>query len=140
MKKRIIGMGMALIVCLSLSVSAMAAFMYDYEFSGTLPARQGDTEVAHVRRGTENDTWHFELQTATAGLKKVHAWTEGGLGDNYSSPSKTFSVGSGYSVDYDVKVPSDGQNVYLNLDNPNSVAYTVDVKWGDLICSICVMR
>lgn len=126
MNKKILGLGLALVLCLSLSVPALAA--YSYGFSATLPANQGDTEVSKVSRGTDSEYWHIRIDSATQNVKKVHAWTEGGLGDNYSSPSKTVSVGSGYAMKYDRVVPNEGQNVVLNLDNPNSVSYTVDLE------------
>ncbi len=59
----------------------------------------------------------------------VCAWTEGSLGNNYSSTYVQVGVGN-HTMAYDLSVPSVGDNVVLNMDNPVMTSDVVGVK-GD---------
>ena len=127
MNKKLIGLSLAIVVCLSLSISA---FALPYGCTGILPAKQGDEEISTVTKETNADTWLVEVSVTDTEyeVQRVHAWTERGLDVNCSSPSRTISVGKEAVMDYDRIVPSVGENVTLNVDNPSYVSYTVEIE------------
>lgn len=114
-----------LAMCMSLTIFAAAA-----DFSGKLPAYQGDVEISTVRK--ESTVKHFTIRLLSigSGTNKVCAWTEKPItGYNYSSPYNQVGLGK-TNVDYST-VPDVGNNVVLNLDNPISLSYEVAVtgRW-----------
>ena len=122
------GMSVVLVLLMSMSLTVFAATT---SFSGSLPARQGDTEISKVARENENTTKKYFTITISSlgtGTDKVRAWAETGAGINASSPYNQVGVTTTnvyYNTD---SVPAKGTNVTLNLDNPVYMTTTVSVS------------
>ena len=97
-------------------------------FSGTLPANQGDTEVSTVAKANNVDQF-FSIKVSSLGGNgsAVRAWTESSVGANYSSPYNQANKGVTTWIYYS-SVPGKGKNVTLNLDNPVYTSSTVSVS------------
>lgn len=107
----------ALILVFALSIPTFAATA---NFSATIPAKQGDTEVSTVARAggiQENQFFDITLQTLTAGYSSLRAWAEVGTGTNVSSPYQEALVKHTTRMKYTRSVLP-RVNVTLNLDNP----------------------
>lgn len=103
-------------------------FAASANFSGNLPPNQGDTQVSTVARAS-SDVKHFTISITKLGSgNAIRAWTEGGLGDNYSDPYNQVPFSGTYNVLYYTnKIPGKGQNTTLNLDNPINTSASVPV-------------
>lgn len=107
-----------------LSITAFAA---SANFSATLPANQGDTEVSTVRKATDAKNFTITIDSIGTGTDEVCAWTEGDItGSNYSNPYNQVGIGT-EDLPY-TKQPKIGENVVLNLDNPVNIPTSVDVS------------
>jgi len=108
---------------------ATSAFAATAQFTGSLPANQGDTEVSTVARANASDVlkiFYINIKKLDTGYSAVRAWTEGSWGGNYSNPYNEAYLGQ-YWLDY-TTTPSEGANVTLNLDNPIYTSSTVAVE------------
>ena len=97
-------------------------------FSGTLPANQGDTEVSTVAKANNVDQF-FSIKVSSLGgiVSAVRAWTEYSVGADYSIPYNQANKGVTTWIYYS-SVPGKGKNVTLNLDNPVYTSSTVSVS------------
>ncbi|WP_281883659.1 hypothetical protein [Paenibacillus sp. YYML68] len=120
----------ALVLSMLFSTSAFAA---STTFSGTLPAKQGDTEVSTVGRANAQDTVQYfsiKVTKLSNGYSSVRAWTEeaGWQGENYSNPYTEVSANSNWHTPAYTTTPAKGDNVTLNRDNPVYTTSTVSVE------------
>ncbi len=112
---------------------ATSAFGATANFTGNLPANQGDNEISTVGRANNSNVYTYfkvKITSLDSGYTTVRAWTEkDGIfgGGNYSSPYNEADLNVNESISYD-NVPSKGDNVVLNLDNPVSTSSTVSVE------------
>lgn len=74
MKKKIVSITLSCALILGLSITAFAA---SGNFTATLPAHQGDTEVSTIRKETEAKTFSITVDSIGSGTDKVCVWTEG---------------------------------------------------------------
>lgn len=116
------------VITMILTISAIAATA---NFSGYLPANQGDTEISTVARLHDFLSYKYftiKITSLGSGYTSARAWTESGLGTNLSSPytevTKNVLKNISYYTNY---VPYPGVNVTLNLDNPVYTSSTVSV-------------
>lgn len=123
MNKKMITATLGCALALGLTMTAFAA---SANFTATLPAHQGDTEVSTVRKATEDKSFSITIDSIGSGTDKVCAWTEGDTtGTNYSSPYNQVGVET-KSISYTTQ-PKVGENVVLNLDNPVDISTSVKV-------------
>lgn len=115
----------ALVMCMSMSALAKSDWLV--EFSGTLPANQGDAQVSTIKKEFETEYFTVNMTSIGNNYKNVCAWTENTLGANYSDPSNQVHLNEFEQVGYD-SVPKVGRNVVLNLDNPVKTESTVAVQ------------
>lgn len=110
---------------------ATSAFAATAKFSGTLPSKQGDTEISTVARANDADEVKYfsvKITSIDTGYSAVRAFTEKGNGDNLSDPYTEVAANGKYATINYTTVPSSGTNVVLNLDNPVYTTSTVSVS------------
>ena len=115
-----------IILMMALTISTFAA---NVDFSGNLPAKQGDTEISQVAR--ENDSTvkpYFTIKITSLGGNgdAVRAWTESIFEVNFSSPYNEAPLNESKNINYQ-RGPDTGIDVVLNLDNPVYTTNTVSV-------------
>lgn len=118
----------AIIICMILvmGVTSIANAAW-YSFNVKLPVNQGDVELPYIARAsTSVNYFTIKVDSISDGLTDVRAWVESKVGANLSSNTKQVSVGT-TNVRY-TYVPTAGQNVKLNLDNPVKLTITPTVK------------
>ncbi|GIO41185.1 hypothetical protein [Paenibacillus apis] len=129
MKKTVKMMAAATLVFSTVFVSS--AFAANATFKGSLPAKQGDTEISTVARANDSDVvkyFSIKITDIGAGYSSVRAFTERTNGANLSDPyTEVAADGAWHTVNY-TTVPSSGTNVVLNLDNPVYVSTSVPVE------------
>ncbi|WP_025681599.1 hypothetical protein [Paenibacillus massiliensis] len=109
---------------------ATSAFGATANFSGNLPAKQGDTEISTVGRANASSSYKYftiKVTSLGTGYTSVRAWTEGSWGGNYSDPYNEANLNASTNISYST-VPSKGDNVTLNLDNPVYSTSSVSVS------------
>ncbi|WP_289137373.1 hypothetical protein [uncultured Brevibacillus sp.] len=107
-----------------------SAYAATANFEGKLPANQGDTEISTVGRTNKPDAFKYfniKITSLDSEYTSVRAWTEGWTGSNYSNPYNEAELNVITQIAYD-SVPSKGDNVTLNLDNPVYTSSSVAVK------------
>lgn len=112
-----------------LMLMVITAYAATANFSGTLPANQGDTEISTVARLNDTTTMKYFSITITSlqsGYSSVRAWTEGIYGNNFSDPYIEAKLNIKKDIFYSA-VPTKGHNVVLNLDNPVYTSNQVSV-------------
>lgn len=124
--KRIKGL-VTLSIATSVLLLGSTVYAATANFSGTLPANQGDTEVSTVAKANNTDQF-FSIKVNTLGGtgSAVRAWTESSAGSNYSNPYNQANKGVTTWIYYS-NIPAKGKNVTLNLDNPVYTSSTVSV-------------
>lgn len=119
------------------AVFSASAFAATANFSGNLPANQGDTEISTVARANAaNVVTYFSVKVTSiaTGYTAVRAFTETPGGTNLSDPYREMAANSAWHTEsyYASDVPDPGDNVILNLDNPVITSSTVAVagQWS----------
>ena len=111
-----------------MSTMTITAFAVNASFSGSLPAKHGDTEVSTASRAS-SDVSYFSIAITELGGNgdSARAWTEKTNGVNLSSPYNEATCGVSENISYS-SIPGKGTLVVLNLDNPVYTTDTVPVS------------
>lgn len=126
---------MAIATLVFCAMFATSAFAATAQFSGNLPADQGDTEISTVARANASNVVQYfsvKITSIGAGYSAVRAWTEKPIGTNLSDPFTEVAADGAWHTPSYTTTPSPGDNVVLNLDNPVYTGDTVPVagEWS----------